>query len=295
MPKLTDLFVGILDFFAILLPGAIATAVLIAQAEPALNQRIVHGLFLVPVNETAAWAMFAVASYFLGHLIFMAGSWLDGLFHTWREFRYHRHVDMAKRRRRRERRNATAPKRKRWPYLRKLKAFLKRWCRKQRKTDTLFECATRVRNLRFQTPDEQNAINTFQWARSVLIEKFPAAATDVHRLEADSKFFRSLVVLSLLLSLHLLINGHIRDGFLSALLFAVCIVRYGSRRLKSERQAYIHKRSRQRGASSSRLCRLCCNLPILPNFHHKWNPEPFFRPARCRRTIKRSGAHHGGQ
>ena len=41
----------------------------------------------------------------------------------------------------------------------------------------------------FIDESDQKALNTFQWAHSVLLAKCPAAAEDVHRLEADSKKF----------------------------------------------------------------------------------------------------------
>lgn len=243
MPKLADLFVGVLDFFAMLLPGAIATAMLIAYMKPLPHQPVLRGLLLVPAGEAAGWVMFSVASYFLGHLVFMFGSWLDSPFHKWRRHIYPRRSDTS---RPRNCRNLRAHLAQRWRRCRRIRGLLRdarlNWqsCFPPRGTDKLFEGATRIRDSFMPQKDEQKALNTFQWARSVLMEGFPAAASDIHRLEADSKFFRSLVVLGLIVAVHLLGAGHAPDGFVVAILTSACIVRYASRRLKSERQAFIH-------------------------------------------------------
>src|SRR5262249_11053497 len=68
-------FIGVIDLFAVVLPGAtLAFAVAVHPIAPNLipiaNGPTVRG-------EPAMWALFLVASYILGHFVFLFGSSLD--------------------------------------------------------------------------------------------------------------------------------------------------------------------------------------------------------------------------
>ena len=76
MSKPSEFYVGVLDFFAILLPGAIAAAIL----APKIGHYVLGPLIAVPASDAAAWATFLTFSYFLGHLIFLIGSYIDRLY-----------------------------------------------------------------------------------------------------------------------------------------------------------------------------------------------------------------------
>jgi len=193
MSKPSEFYVGVLDFFAILLPGAVATAIL----APRFGPMILGPLVAVPTSEAAGWVAFVICSYFLGHLIFLLGSYIDSAYNVIRE-----------------RLN---------PY----------------GNESAYQCATRIRNSLIDEA-ERIALNTFQWARSVLIAKGPIAAEDVHRLEADSKFFRSLLVVFVLVAIVLFDRGQMVEGFVALALVLPCFARYYERRLKSTTQAYIH-------------------------------------------------------
>ena len=191
--KPSEFYVGVLDFFAILLPGAIATAILI----PRYGDLIVGPLILALTNDTAKWVAFIICAYFTGHLIFLLGSYIDSLYNSLRE-RFN-------------------------PY----------------GNESAFQCATRIRDSLIDEA-ERKALNTFQWSRSVLIAICPAAAEDVHRLEADSKFFRSLLVVCALAAVAFFVSGLWLEGLVALALVAPCFARYYERRLKSTTQAYIH-------------------------------------------------------
>jgi hypothetical protein len=193
MSKPGDFFVGVLDFFAILLPGAIATAIL----APRVGEFVVGPLVDVPDTEAARWAAFLTCSYFLGHIMFLVGSYLDPVYNAIRA-----------------RRN---------PY----------------GNESAYQCATRIRD-RVLDDNERKAMNTFQWSRSVLIAKCPAAAQDVHRLEADSKFFRSLLVVCVLSAAVFVYESRYLEGVLVMALVPPSFARYYERRLKSTTQAYVH-------------------------------------------------------
>lgn len=193
MSKPSEFYIGVLDFFAILLPGAIATAVL----APSFGHLILGSLVATPKSEAGEWAIFLIFAYFLGHLMFLLGSYIDQIYNVLRE--------------------------RLSPY----------------GNESAYQCATRIRNSMIDDM-ERNALNTFQWARSVLIAKCPAAAEDVHRLEADSKFFRSLLVVATLCASVFLYDGKTLAAVLALGLVVPCFARYYERRLKSTTQAYIH-------------------------------------------------------
>jgi hypothetical protein len=193
MSKPGDFFVGILDFFAILVPGAIATAIL----QPRFGHLVIGPLVAPPISEAGLWVAFLVFAYFIGHLIFLLGSYVDGLYNLLRQ-----------------RLN---------PY----------------DNESAYQCATRLRDALIDA-DEHGALNTFQWSRAVLMAACPAAADDVHRLEADSKFFRSLLIVSALASAVFASGGHTVEATAALVLMLPCFARYYERRLKSTTQAYIH-------------------------------------------------------
>lgn len=191
--KPSEFFVGVVDFFAILLPGAVATAIL----APHLGPLLFGPLLLAPTTEAGSWAMFLASAYFLGHLIFLIGSYIDPLYNVLRE-----------------RLN---------PY----------------DNESAFRGASRIRDTLVEA-GEVKALNTFQWSRSVLIAICPAAAEDVHRLEADSKFFRSLLVVCVLGAVVFLASGRNIEALWALALVLPCFFRYYERRLKATTQAYIH-------------------------------------------------------
>jgi hypothetical protein len=68
-------FVGIIDFFAVLVPGAVVVYLLSPEAEHLVST------FVFPrrMGENEGLMLFAFASYVFGHFIFLMGSLLDPL------------------------------------------------------------------------------------------------------------------------------------------------------------------------------------------------------------------------
>jgi len=71
------LFIGLMDFFSILLPGAVLTYLLMGEVGP-----VVLGDRYTQLAGAQAWAAFLFASYLFGHLVFLLSSWLDE-FYDW--------------------------------------------------------------------------------------------------------------------------------------------------------------------------------------------------------------------
>ena len=73
--KPSDFFVGAMEFFAIVMPGALLVFLLTPWAPS------VFGPVLPPLEtEAVQWVAFAVAAYFFGHLLHHLGAWLDSTY-----------------------------------------------------------------------------------------------------------------------------------------------------------------------------------------------------------------------
>lgn len=70
-------FIGLMDFFSILLPGALLTWLLMGEVGP-----VVLGDRYATLTDAEAWAAFLFASYVFGHPVFLSGSWLDEFYLT---------------------------------------------------------------------------------------------------------------------------------------------------------------------------------------------------------------------
>jgi hypothetical protein len=68
--------IGLMDFFSILLSGALLTYFLMGVGPVVLGDRY------ATLAGAQAWAVFLFASYLFGHLVFLLGSWLDE-FYDW--------------------------------------------------------------------------------------------------------------------------------------------------------------------------------------------------------------------
>jgi hypothetical protein len=75
MPRPADFFIGLVDFFAILLPGALLSFLVLTIHVP-LSQFDVPDMH----GEAAFWVKFAVGSYLLGQLVFAVSPYLDRVY-----------------------------------------------------------------------------------------------------------------------------------------------------------------------------------------------------------------------
>lgn len=181
--------VGMIDFFSIILPGAILAFHLRVPAQ----QYIAPAFYPAPQSDAEGWVIFLVASYVLGHFVFVAGSQLDRYYDRLRE----KFVPLG--------------------------------------TDTPLKIAGEIRKACLPY---DHAINTFQWAKCRLALTHPNALAHVNRFEADSKFFRSLFVILIILCASFFHTGAILPALACLVLAGLSLYRYGEQRFKSTRQAY---------------------------------------------------------
>jgi hypothetical protein len=197
MMKPSDFLIGVLDFFAILLPGSMATW-LVTRYVPSGD--LFRLLSFAPgkgePDSVTLWAAFLLSSYVLGHFVFMAGSRLDASYDRWRQGA------------------------------------------KPSSRDKTYQAADALRKR--LTPSLTDAdFTTLKWAKSYIQLNAQHARGEIDRFEADSKFFRSLVVVSVAIALHfLLVERTPGLGIACLALGAVAYWRYFDQRWKMAELCY---------------------------------------------------------
>jgi hypothetical protein len=88
-------FIDLMDFFSILLPGALLTFILMGDAGS-----VVLGLRASELVGPEGWAAFLFVSYLLGHLVFLLGSWLDEFYDWARRYTLNTQIELLARRNR---------------------------------------------------------------------------------------------------------------------------------------------------------------------------------------------------
>ncbi len=213
-------FIGLMDFFSILLPGALLTYLAMDEVGP-----VVLGCDRYQeLTDAKGVAAFLVASYLVGHLIFLLGSWLD-LPYDWLRRR-----SLNKQIIRLAHRGTLSP----WL----VRAFC--WIVFKQEQDLAVNCAGKIKEQALKPLQAQEAINTFQWSKALLAREHPESLATVQRFEADSKFFRCFaIVLLVLLATWPLHQKWPPSGIPVALvLLLLALWRYMEQRYKATNQAY---------------------------------------------------------
>lgn len=185
LAKPAEFFIGLVDFFAILLPGAIATGILVqlTKTNSALHSFYHQSIFgeIPPGQYWPRWIAFAVISYLLGHFIFLIGSAsLDNLYDRTYKLVHKDKEEAGK---------------------------------LQGRAEILLYTALGI--------PKGEVKSTYQWTRVYARLRTPATSLEIDRYEADSKFFRSLTVLLFLAGFLLPAALSARVGWI---IFAVLIV-----------------------------------------------------------------------
>ena len=195
MTKPGDFLIGVLDFFAILLPGSLATW-LVAQYFPPDELRRSLAFGFGDPDRVTLWAAFLLSSYVLGHFVFMAGSRLDTSYDRWR------------------RRSKPSSR------------------------DSTFQAADDMRK-RVTASLPSSHFSTLKWCKAYIQLNAVQARTEIDRYEADSKFFRSLVVVSIAIAGHFLLReGNVGLGLACLALTAAANWRYRDQRWKMTELSY---------------------------------------------------------
>lgn len=182
-----DLFIGVIEFFAVLVPGVIAAA-LIAGA---LGEDLEHaGNILVASLVTGGWV--------LGHVLHGIGSWLDILLYD----PLFKPSDPATGDYQPP--DSADPEPAKKDISQNLNSFQESFRRYRHKNDRLHRLATEITDYpgKHQPTGQAKGAGVpggmYQWARAWLNSHSPESTSILDRLEADSKLFRTLAVLFLI-------------------------------------------------------------------------------------------------
>jgi hypothetical protein len=173
VPKPGDLLIGVIDFFAVLVPGVIAAGLIVEAMGRNLEQA--NTVFIAGL-VTTGWV--------LGHVLHGIGSWLDPVLYD-RLFKPSSNPETV----------SQGPVQK----SNRLRAAIHKYLHKN---DDLYRLAKETTDAldmpNIRAPGGSVPGGMYQWARAWLNSHSPKATADLDRLEADSKLFRSLAVLSLI-------------------------------------------------------------------------------------------------
>lgn len=216
--KPQDFFIGVIDFFSVILPGALVTYFLkgLLYADVFGIERV----FPSPETKTQQWIVFLLATYIIGNIIFLIASLLlDRLVYDkyLRDRFFKKNFDLSYH-------TATAIREQYIPS--------ESWINHLINTKKLKEIEKLFRK------EKREIINTYKWAQNYLAVKFPETLADIRKLEADSKFFRSLVVAFIIIALVLLGKAEWIGAVCFFVLSLLCLYRYGDLRYKSTERAY---------------------------------------------------------
>ena len=214
-------FIGLVDFFSVLMPGAMLAYAIKDWAAATLFGFNTH----FPLNGTEAAVIFLFASYLLGHMLFLVGAILDET--VYEPLRALTELGQMKR-------------------LTKGDDLRPHWLRWIASTSFLFgrnadNAAMQAQQLKARALHKlraEDAINAFQWCKARLAKDHSEGLLAVQRFEADSKFFRSFfVVLATLAAVYALR----RQGLAASLCLAAMapvLWSYIDQRFKATQQAY---------------------------------------------------------
>ncbi len=213
-------FIGLIDFFSIILPGALLAYIIGNSA-----WEWIFGKYHALPNGAEGWIVFLFASYLLGHLIFLVSAWIDEFYDRIRNSTLDTQI-------------------KHLAWHGRLAPAWKRgllWLIFKRERNIAVDRVGRIKAHYLGKIGASGAVNTFQWSKARLAIEHPESLATVHRFEADSKFFRSLSFVLLVLTVWYLVKPEEPRYGLSVTCLALMLLalwRYLEQRHKSTIQAY---------------------------------------------------------
>jgi 8-oxo-dGTP pyrophosphatase MutT (NUDIX family) len=227
-----NLFIGVVDFFSVLLPGALLT-LLIQESENEFLKGLYKGL-----NGIPTWVAFLFIAYVLGHLIFLAGGLLDDLmYEPIRNSTPAREIERLV--------DGVDPPSALGRFLAPAKRFLApmnrhlaRWL-VNKDADKALDQAILIKECYVNKLGPRPGINAFQWCKARLaLENRAEALATVQRFEADSKFFRSFAVVIFILFFWKVSDQEYVLALVSLVFVILALWRYFDQRGKMTNQAY---------------------------------------------------------
>ncbi|CAM4076772.1 hypothetical protein ZONE111905_00230 [Zobellia nedashkovskayae] len=219
MVRPTDFFINVTDFFSVLLPGALVVYFIKGLTFSKMFGS--EGVFPAPETALQAWLLFLLATYIIGHITFLLGSLLlDKLVYNkfLRITFFKRNHDLAYH-------SATLIRQRFIPTDEVLNQI--------RVTKKIVKDQYQI----IKENPNRELLNTYKWVLSYFALHRPEVLAEVKKMEADSKFFRSLVIALLFIGVVLVLQG---SGYavLFFVLMLLSIYRYGDLRYKSTQRAY---------------------------------------------------------
>jgi ADP-ribose pyrophosphatase YjhB (NUDIX family) len=212
------LFIGLMDFFSILLPGALLTYLLKGDVGPVVLGQQRYDL----LEGAQAVAAFVFVSYLVGHLVFLLGSWLDEIYDWLRNRTLNWQVKQVARRGRLLW----------WPVRRCISLVFKR------EDNRAVERVLKIKRHMLGKLQADDAVKAFQWCKALLNVESAQSMAVVQRFEADSKFFRCFAVVLLILLGWKWKAWTRNEVFVILALFLIALWRYMEQRYKATNQAY---------------------------------------------------------
>lgn len=189
MTKPSDFFVSVVDFFSIILPGALVVFIL---QDFAMTQ--IFGLILPKITtELSQWIVYVFASYLVGNFISLVSPWLDPLY-----VRIYAKYQQA-----------IAEQGGKPKIPQRLRIFWRSLKYPDKISDGPLLIYSKelkkgmLKDAEIITGKSHNKLmNTIRWATALVRIQNPLAASDIDRVEASSKFFRSLTISLLFISIY---------------------------------------------------------------------------------------------
>lgn len=219
MNKPEDFFIGIVDFFSVFIPGSALTFSLKILIDEKFSEQFII-LESSKSDTITKWIIFIVIAYFIGHLVFGISSKIDDFYNSHRK----KILDLDKDK----------------------KAFLlskKKINQNSRLHNNAREIIKQcLKEKKIALPDDvdytDEDMTIFRISIIILDEELPSTMLNINRFVADSKFFRSIIVILPVCALIFLILDAYIEAFLAILLILPCYYRYFTRRLKSTTYTY---------------------------------------------------------
>jgi 8-oxo-dGTP pyrophosphatase MutT (NUDIX family) len=234
-----NFFIGVVDFFSVLLPGALLTWI-IQEPQKEFFDRFYSGLSGIP-----KWVAFLFIAYVLGHLIFVIGALLDDfIYEPIRNSTPEREIDRLA--------DSVGPPSALDRFLAPVRRYLapvRRYLAPARRilaallvkkdSDNALDQAIVIKEYYVNKLGLHPGINAFQWCKARLaLEKQSEALATVLRFEADSKFFRSFAIVIFVFFIWKLSSREIALAIGSLLFLLLALWRYFEQRLKATNQSY---------------------------------------------------------